>query len=227
MANKCMIYLSDISIHPLRGEWDDADTKSKYDLLRISIHPLRGEWDSTVYRTNNSGKKFQSTHSVGSGTKATAHFCDTETISIHPLRGEWDHAAANGDARATHFNPPTPWGVGHCRQVYTALVSHFNPPTPWGVGLNLCLDRHKILTFQSTHSVGSGTAAGMIFRRCGKISIHPLRGEWDGYDRPPSPCQRFQSTHSVGSGTMHFRHSFPPQVFQSTHSVGSGTRRQR
>ena len=34
-----------ISIHPLRGEWDDLRKKTVADLC-ISIHPLRGEWDS-------------------------------------------------------------------------------------------------------------------------------------------------------------------------------------
>ena len=35
-------------------------------------------------------KKFQSTHSVGSGTQALPHGFALAVISIHPLRGEWD-----------------------------------------------------------------------------------------------------------------------------------------
>ena len=33
-----------ISIHPLRGEWDE-DIQGKQMTKAISIHPLRGEWD--------------------------------------------------------------------------------------------------------------------------------------------------------------------------------------
>ena len=38
------IHTPEISIHPLRGEWDKE--RSEFAVAdKISIHPLRGEWD--------------------------------------------------------------------------------------------------------------------------------------------------------------------------------------
>ena len=56
-------------------------------------------------------------------------------------------------------------------------------------------------TFQSTHSVGSGT--------------NGILDELTEY--------LFQSTHSVGSGTEEWKNACVLSRFQSTHSVGSGT----
>ena len=61
----------------------------------------------------------------------------------------------------------------------------------------------KMATFQSTHSVGSGTTVGI----------------------PVEASVKFQSTHSVGSGTQATSLFRNLQGFQSTHSVGSGTRK--
>ena len=61
---------------------------------------------------------------------------------------------------------------------YTTIVN-FNPPTPWGVGPAIRAKRHRSNTFQSTHSVGSGTDLLEPFGVVLGISIHPLRGEWD------------------------------------------------
>ena len=58
-----------------------------------------------------------------------------------------------------NFNPPTPWGVGLFPVVPLPIKqSNFNPPTPWGVGLSKLEEQANLLIFQSTHSVGSGTA---------------------------------------------------------------------
>ena len=78
-----------ISIHPLRGEWDSAK-KFILDALQISIHPLRGEWDGRCQGVRTMQSRFQSTHSVGSGTAAVVTVLTAQGISIHPLRGEWD-----------------------------------------------------------------------------------------------------------------------------------------
>ena len=99
---------------------------------------------------------FQSTHSVGSGTRhhhpaalipcISIHPLRGEwdalkivtvvafSISIHPLRGEWDRGEQTHDLFIGHFNPPTPWGVGRVFRLVTGMVCDFNPPTPWGVG---------------------------------------------------------------------------------------------
>ena len=156
-----VVMSEDISIHPLRGEWD-MGLQGQHGLCVISIHPLRGEWDYvlTTPRTvtrhfnpptpwgvgrNNKRSalyhgRFQSTHSVGSGTCVVViSFADTE-ISIHPLRGEWDAGCMSHPAFLSNFNPPTPWGVGRGRK-----------------HLRYCQGR-----FQSTHSVGSGTVRSSV-----------------------------------------------------------------
>ena len=61
---------------------------------RISIHPLRGEWDVGVCYAVSASVEFQSTHSVGSGTKTSKLPARENGISIHPLRGEWDSKTA-------------------------------------------------------------------------------------------------------------------------------------
>ena len=100
-----------ISIHPLRGEWDP--NMRRVGLIEpISIHPLRGEWDSLSFPYSSASFYFnpptpwgvgltamlfgaekivfQSTHSVGSGTRTVCYHGERCYISIHPLRGEWD-----------------------------------------------------------------------------------------------------------------------------------------
>ena len=150
-------------------------------------------------------------------------------------------------SHARDFNPPTPWGVGLSTRLSTRFATHFNPPTPWGVGHRNRRSHVGGRTFQSTHSVGSGTGRGAAQGCPRTISIHPLRGEWDKCSRKwRQKSSAFQSTHSVGSGTggahgkfsgvLHFNPPTPWGVglrttrhlpraarFQSTHSVGSGT----
>ena len=81
---------TNISIHPLRGEWDVYNISPSGDYEIISIHPLRGEWDAVSLYAEWAVKKFQSTHSVGSGTITFSVSPLFVIISIHPLRGEWD-----------------------------------------------------------------------------------------------------------------------------------------
>ena len=100
-----------ISIHPLRGEWDRERSRASAFYRYISIHPLRGEWD--VKKRDIADKMaFQSTHSVGSGTKHVVSKVVAPEISIHPLRGEWDRGQFKPLCGLRYFNPPTPWGVG-------------------------------------------------------------------------------------------------------------------
>ena len=77
------------------------------------------------------------------------------------------------------------------------MAFDFNPPTPWGVGPGGQTDLPELRQFQSTHSVGSGTAEAEEAIAKIAISIHPLRGEWDVvlahehftgyYFNPPTP----------------------------------------
>ena len=49
-----------------------------------------------------------------------------------------------------------------------------------GSGTNDYRRKNDEKEFQSTHSVGSGTSAKKFILDALQISIHPLRGEWDG-----------------------------------------------
>ena len=65
------------------------------------------------------------------------------------------------------------------RHLITALFISFQ--STHSVGSGTC--RYYVLfytcVFQSTHSVGSGTNAYLKSKGFTRISIHPLRGEWD------------------------------------------------
>ena len=135
-----------------------AHTVSFPEFCKISIHPLRGEWDVTVNRFAKLRTDFNPPTPWGVGLVAVialaaifdfnpptpwgvgrrcaANSAPFVNISIHPLRGEWDRLHLLYRVRRLYFNPPTPWGVG--------LISEYN--------------HLRDLVFQSTHSVGSGTA---------------------------------------------------------------------
>ena len=167
-----------ISIHPLRGEWDEfLDWLLAWCV--ISIHPLRGEWDVYLRLDRHKILTFQSTHSVGSGTYCIRAAAGHSSISIHPLRGEWDSLSRR--ERQLFFISIHPlrgeWDLVDVLQ--SASTTHFNPPTPWGVGLPRGRQMPARELFQSTHSVGSGTLACLLRSLSRRISIHPLRGEWD------------------------------------------------
>ena len=123
-----------ISIHPLRGEWDRTAALLP-QIAVISIHPLRGEWDATFTVGYGYKYRFQSTHSVGSGT----HTYQARPLQAKPFQST--HSVGSGTAFGmtrqsdfNYFNPPTPWGVGLTVNRFTKLRTDFNPPTPWGVG---------------------------------------------------------------------------------------------
>ena len=167
---------------------------------KISIHPLRAEWDGFALKCCTYFDTFQSTHSVRSGTLHALRIRQGSVISIHPLRAEWDsahHVIHAGDSLISihplraewddlcpydyttnqYFNPPTPCGVGRALpQMSQQKTSDFNPPTPCGVGHG------------KTRKDGGQE----------RISIHPLRAEWDkilravhlqlNHFNPPTPC---------------------------------------
>ena len=145
---------------------------------------------------------FQSTHSVGSGTKVLGISKSTASISIHPLRGEWDKKAIEADGTElisihplrgewdapinvisspyfTNFNPPTPWGVGRVLDSVQKRLNRFQSTHSVGSGTVYVYILPYKDKFQSTHSVGSGTLTCLSTYEIKPISIHPLRGEWD------------------------------------------------
>ena len=211
-----------ISIHPLRGEWDNKARNRQFAYVVISIHPLRGEWDISRQFHFLNLLSFQSTHSVGSGTLIVLQ------IVLEIVLFQSTHSVGSGTTKSylqtmtkSHFNPPTPWGVGQSGLLSTAITFNFNPPTPWGVGLDfvhvnlacICISIHPLrgewdapplcllrLRFISIHPL-RGTSSNIPMRAVLVISIHPLRGEWDSAGSCFGSLHRFQSTHSVGSGT--------------------------
>ena len=214
---------------------------------QISILPLREEWDSAAWINSACSAEFQSSHSARSGTYPALRQGRPTVISILPLREEWDHVQVVRYAGDPDFNPPTPRGVGlpHHQPLRRAhpisilplreewdgnvismdtLLDDFNPPTPRGVGpLTAAVQTSNIL-FQSSHSARSGTLRGLPSPKCSTISILPLREEWDqGRGRilrrghhfnPPTPRgvgQATQAADRIGA------------LFQSSHSARSGT----
>ncbi len=191
-----------ISIHPLRGEWDTRRRQSAFAKLPFqSTHSVGS--GTTCAKRPSPICVFQSTHSVGSGTAgdgipgfrflyfnpptpwgvgryAIKSSDIPKTISIHPLRGEWD-------TFNSHFPGASIISIHPLRGEWDFWLRkndwenrYFNPPTPWGVGPGNPDELTKTSLFQSTHSVGSGTASR----------------------RNALQTAGFQSTHSVGSGTF-------------------------
>ncbi len=77
-----------ISILPLRGEWDHAG-RQNVGFPGISILPLRGEWDLLRPPT----------------CQRTVHFNPPTPWGVGP-------PLSMGRTPSWYFNPPTPWGVG-------------------------------------------------------------------------------------------------------------------
>ena len=123
----------------------------------ISIHPPRVGWDGFVICDLLDYQAFQSTHPVWGGTT--------------PSSGKrW---------KQSHFNPPTPCGVGPKVFADQWYKSDFNPPTPCGVGPGGMRGLARIGSFQSTHPVWGGTNHLSDMLPSTKISIHPPRVGWD------------------------------------------------
>ena len=127
-------------------------------LDKISIHPPRVGWDF----------------------RWKLRRCSS-CISIHPPRVGWDIYSPSPAFQRSHFNPPTPCGVGPGAFAHFAISN----------------------LFQSTHPVWGGTLADYLFNHWTPISIHPPRVGWDatvlteiGY------IKAFQSTHPVWGGTQ-------------------------
>ena len=145
-----------ISIHPPRAGWDLRSESQGGRDNAISIHPPRAGWDLVCCIILRTTKEFQSTHPVRGGT-VNGNGRRTEQLfqSTHPVRGGTPVLAKSHPSQS-HFNPPTPCGVGRLQvqlclfehisihppragwdkpPSYTCLrINDFNPPTPCGVG---------------------------------------------------------------------------------------------
>ena len=95
-------------------------------------------------------------------------------------RGGWDFPRVLLASHGLHFNPPTPWGVGHGIHLGLTTQSLFQSTHPVGGGTPAEVGQTAWQVFQSTHPVGGGTALALC---------EVLEG------------RKFQSTHPVGGGT--------------------------
>ncbi len=124
---------------------------------------------------------FQSTHSVGSGTNMLKNVYQHIMISIHPLRGEWDALPFWKRKKEWLFQSTHSVGSGTShKRLRRICYRYFNPPTPWGVGpsmLSARLSRRRNFNPPTPWGVGRNIYVLGLDFLC--ISIHPLRGEWD------------------------------------------------
>ena len=213
-----------ISIHPPRGGWDGRLPGPAGRSRNFNPPTPWGVGPSGVFRTNWQ-KIFQSTHPVGGGTAAGEAIGQVVGISIHPPRGGWDTASGEHERiRGISIHPPR-GGWDNIGFQSVGKRTHFNPPTPWGVGRKRYSFRKKVFGFQSTHPVGGGTAVGDKCQPVDQISIHPPRGGWDTGERTQGSANPyFNPPTPWGVGHSGVILSLGQYVFQSTHPVGGGTR---
>ena len=145
-----------ISIHPPRAGWD-LSCCGNSRCSNISIHPPRVGWDTLMIFAARRECPFQSTHPVWGGTPpAVRRSALPEFQSTHPVWG----GTVLDDCRLVQnhisIHPPrVGWDMS---QEYASCPnSHFNPPTPCGVGLFRALRERPEELFQSTHPVRGGT----------------------------------------------------------------------
>ena len=139
-------------------------------------------WGVGLFRLfgNFLNQRFQSTHSVGSGTVVN------QPVELAKAF-QSTHSVGSGTQRlsiameASQFQSTHSVGSGTESKSTLQGFGNFNPPTPWGVGLFRYSSFAICKPFQSTHSVGSGTTFSEFGLHIANISIHPLRGEWDNY----------------------------------------------
>ena len=119
---------------------------------------------------------FQSTLPVWGGTSSIVILHLPSPISIHPPRVGRDPECPEWLNENQHFNPPSPYGEGHCVRAGVCKRQYFNPPSPCGEGPIPFQRCGAYLEFQSTLPVWGGTS-----KLIGITSHSP-------YFNPPSPC---------------------------------------
>ena len=177
--------------------------------------------------------QFQSTHPVRGGTRGEPNQRCYHDISIHPPRAGWDPGKVLLLRLLSHFNPPTPCGVGRldANLPYEAF-NNFNPPTPCGVGQQKFTkhdckllhmqqntsDTEMILPKISYHAILSGSFHCKIPVRTGKgIFVHfPFARSTKSLGRPlahrslwPQNARFWSDKHSPDSKTEDYPFSHP------------------
>ena len=153
-----------VSIHALLAECDfiTASIAAKQSGFNprtpCGVRPENG-------RRKTGSRKFQSTHSLRSATKAVMQLIAKHGVSIHALLAECDYGIQRHARLDCGFNPRTPCGV---RQS--------SSPLGWAN------DR-----FQSTHSLRSATSLTLGSSANSMVSIHALLAECD----PRHPPYRY------------------------------------
>ena len=168
---------SAISIHPPRAGWDQKGesiplplfyfsppTPCGVGLLRITLvsysilhfnPPTPCGVGLLPLDFTPTASRFQSTHPVRGGTILESLETKNRYISIHPPRAGWDRSEL----------------------VRVRAYSHFNPPTPCGVGLLYTQMWIMRVAFQSTHPVRGGTWIRYLLWDTNRFqSTHPVRG---------------------------------------------------
>ena len=148
----------------------------------ISIHPPRMGWDAMCIVSGAFGGNFQSTHPVWGGTEDYTSADGTTSISIHPPRMGWDCSTRDRkvSVKLISIHPPR-MGWDHVTVMDLQPSTHFNPPTPYGVGPKTDTNTPQQKRFQSTHPVWGGTTTAGVERDPTVFqSTHPV---WGGTSR--------------------------------------------
>ena len=125
-------------------------------------------------------QRFQSTHPIRGATLHGRHVDPHLRISIHAPHTGCDGAILAVKAEAENFNPRTPYGVRHARNI----------------------DGIPAWTFQSTHPIRGATMRSSLFAERLKISIHAPHTGCDFTDwSASSEMFVFQSTHPIRGAT--------------------------
>ena len=122
-----------------------------------------------------------------------------------------------------YFNPPTPCGVGPFQACPVTGRTDFNPPTPCGVGLITNGYAYLSELFQSTHPVWGGTGSFLSGRATSPISIHPPRVGWDSPDGVQThSCSNFNPPTPCGVGPQRSTKSSAECYFNPPTPCGVG-----
>ena len=156
-----------ISIHPPREGWDGYNSRRWRCNRDFNPPTPRGVGPENVITTTNIAQ-FQSTHPARGGTFDNYITEWRNVISIHPPREGWDPTILQASLADSHFNPPTPRGVG------------LNAKWIWGY----------MSRFQSTHPARGGAVFPTPTQYIAQISIHPPREGWDATARQGQPRSR-------------------------------------
>ena len=106
------VTLAGISIHPPRAGWDGKSWPYRARTWNFNPPTPCGVGRLAIAPDQGRGVEFQSTHPVRGGTQTVARRHGRVVFqSTHPVRGGTTTCLQKTTPQ-THFNPPTPCGVG-------------------------------------------------------------------------------------------------------------------